>query len=167
MSRSDPRIHRLDGMELVGMRRRMTMGAHTTPELWRAFRARLSEVRGSASEHFVSMRVYGALERRAPALHTPFHQWAAVEVAADAPVPDGMARHRIEEGTWAVFDYRGAARDVRPFARWIHDSWLPGSEWLLAEREQFEVLPPDYRPTDPDAREEIWIPVRPRRPDAG
>lgn len=158
----EPRIERMEGMELVGMRRRMSMAAHAIPELWRAFRARLSEVDRRRSQDFVSMRVYGPLDGRSPDLHTPFEQWAAVEVEPGGPVPEGMVRHRLEGGQWAVFDYRGPAAEFAPVARWIHDTWLPASPWVLADREQLEILPSDYVPTDPDAREEIWIPVRPR-----
>ena len=158
----EPRIETSEARTVVGMHRPMTLADHGIPALWRTFRTRLAEVEGRRGSDFLSMRVYGPLGGRPPGLDTPFEQWAAVEVEAGAPVPDGMARHALEGGRYAVFDYVGPAHDFGATARWIHGTWFPRSAWVLDDREQFEILPADYVPTDPGAREEIWLPVRPR-----
>jgi AraC family transcriptional regulator len=56
-------------------------------------------------------------------------------------------------------EHHGPATDVSTF-EYIFARWLPASGYALDGRPHFEVLPADYRPLDPDAREEIWIPVR-------
>jgi AraC family transcriptional regulator len=38
------------------------------------------------------------------------------------------------------------------------NEWLPQSSQRLATRPHFEVLGEHYRPMDPQAREEVWIP---------
>ena len=91
-----------------------------------------------------------------------FTKWAAVEVDDAVHPPEGMDSYRIRPGTYAVFDHTGPASDPSIF-EYIFAEWLPGSRsYQLDDREHFELLPPDYDPRDPNAREEIWIPIRPR-----
>jgi AraC family transcriptional regulator len=71
-----------------------------------------------------------------------------------------MDSHTLEGGPYAVFTYRGRADAFASAARYIYGTWLPGSDYELADREFFEVLGPSYRPDDPEASERIWIPVR-------
>ncbi|MDX1746735.1 MAG: hypothetical protein R3324_12415, partial [Halobacteriales archaeon] len=49
---------------------------------------------------------------------------------------------------------------LRAVARSIYQEQLPDSPFELADREFFEVLPPSYRPDDPEATESIWIPIQ-------
>lgn len=45
--------------------------------------------------------------------------------------------------------------------RYIFGTWLPASGYVLDDRPHFEVLGPGYRPDDPEAEEDIFIPIRP------
>lgn len=159
---SAPEIRTLEPFSVVGLHRTMSMARHAIPELWRDFRSRAAEVGGRSSDDWISLRIYDGLEGRPPRMESPFEQWAAVPVETHATPPDGMARHRLEGGPYAVFTYRGAARDFGPVIEWFHGSWLPASEWEVDDRAHFEILPSDYAPTDPGATEEVWIPVRRR-----
>ena len=42
----------------------------------------------------------------------------------------------------------------------IFGRWLPQSEYELDDREHFELLPEGYSPVDPEAEEEVWIPIK-------
>lgn len=157
-----PDIEVADAMLLVGIHRPMRFTEPKMRELWQEFRPRVKEVKGRASNSFISMRVYDHPVGAAPSPGSSFEQWAAVEVDAPVEVPDRMDVHRLTGGLYAVFTYRGPADAFGDAGRYIYRDWLPGSEFQLADREFFEVLGPSYRPDDPEASEAIWIPIQER-----
>jgi AraC family transcriptional regulator len=59
-----------------------------------------------------------------------------------------------------VFIHIGQASTFPKTMQYIFGSWLPESEYTLDSREHFEVLPAQYDPRDPDAREDVWIPIK-------
>ncbi len=138
----------------------MSQAQDATGALWRAFRPRVREVENRATDEMISMRIYPGAVHDAFDADAGFVQWAAVEVTDHSGIPDGMAPYRLEGGTYAVFEHRGPAGDVGIF-RYIFVEWLPTSGAVLADREHFEILPAGYDPYDPEATEEIWIPVQP------
>ena len=158
--RTPPRIETLYPKLLVGMRREMSHAEDTTPELWRAFGPRIREVENRATDEMIAMRLY--LES-AEGVYDPdarYSRWAALEVTDFHHVPDGMETYRLDGGTYAVFVHRGPGSDVGIFQH-IFGEWLPESGRELAHREHLEILPAGYDPRDPDATEEIWIPIEP------
>lgn len=167
-----PRIESVGAMRLVGMHRPMSfdgdqMAMEEVGALWRDFRSRVSEVEGRVGPDFISMRIYEEPLASAPSADARFDQWAAVEVSEFGEDVAGMSRHALSGGLYAVFIHRGPAGAFAATARHIYGEWLPGSVYELDDREHFEVLGPSYRPDDPEATEEIWIPIRPRRPSPG
>jgi len=163
-----PRLETLPPTPLVGMRARMTLAAEESPELWRRFMPRRHEIPGRVEGHSISMAVRDPASGPDPSgllsADTPLHRWAAVEVHQAGEVPPGMEFHLRSGGLYAVFLYRGPASDASRLWGHIFGTWLPGSDFELDDREHFEVLPDGYRPDDPAAQEEVWIPVRPRVP---
>jgi len=87
-----------------------------------------------------------------------FTKWAAVEVTPEGNLPEGMARYTLAGGLYAVFHHEGPASDISTFM-YAFGTWLPGSAYTLDDREHFEVLPENYQPMDPNAEEDIWIPI--------
>ena len=67
-------------------------------------------------------------------------------------------------GLSAVFDYKGLNTDNAIF-RYIFETWIPNSDYVLDNRPHFEVLGDKYRNNDPTSEEEIWIPVRLKEKD--
>jgi AraC family transcriptional regulator len=72
-------------------------------------------------------------------------------------IPEGMETYYLKGGLYAVFAHRGG--DPAIFDH-IYGEWLPASDFDLDNRPHFEVLDARYRHSDPEASEEIWIPVR-------
>lgn len=107
----------------------------------------------------ISLRVYDETLRPDP--HQEFDKWAAVEVSNMGDVPDGMQSFVLDEGLYAVFDYKGLNTDNRIFI-YIFTEWLPKSNYFLDHRPHFEILGEKYKNNDPESEEEIWIPVRPK-----
>lgn len=157
----EPRIAECGERKLVGVSGRAAFGDSTIPALWRAMRPRVSEVARRVGGDFISLRIYDPPVDGTPRADAPFVYWASVEVEGFADVPAGFGTLTVPNGLYAVFEHRGAADDFERTAAFIFGEWLPQSPYRLAPRAFFEVLGPDYRPDDPDATEEVWIPVCP------
>lgn len=154
-----PTIETLKEKKLVGKKLRMTLVNDKTSELWRSFMPERSKIQNKVSTEMISLRVYDETLRPDP--HQEFDKWAAVEVSNMGDVPDGMQSFVLDEGLYAVFDYKGLNTDNRIFI-YIFTEWLPKSNYFLDHRPHFEILGEKYKNNDPESEEEIWIPVRPK-----
>lgn len=160
----EPRIVELASKTLIGMSREMSRVDDRTAELWRAFMPRRTEVSNRSTRNYISLQVFPGGPSQLADPEARFTKWALVEVESLDSVPQGMSSYVLRPGTYAVFEHTGPATDLGTFM-YIFTEWLPGSAaYELDDREHFEVLPPGYDPRDPHAREEIWIPVRPKNP---
>lgn len=156
----EPRIETMTPKALIGICRNMSLARDETPVLWRAFMPRRNEIQNRRTSDFLSMQVYS--EHSEP-LFSPdriFTKWAAVEVSDHDMIPDGMELYFLGGGLYAVFVHRGPASSAPKIMHYIFGEWLPNSDYQLDSREHFEVLGEGYSPTDPEACEEIWIPIK-------
>lgn len=143
------------------MHDRISMQNNTTPQLWQAFGPRLGEIKGRVSPNSYAIQVYDKdITFSSFTPETRFEMWAAIQVADNAPAPEGMEVIEIPAGRYAVFIHRGTASTYSATtSRYIFQEWLPASTHTLDQRPHFQVMPPGYRPDDSDAEEEIWIPI--------
>lgn len=89
-----------------------------------------------------------------------FDKWSAVAVAAVAEVPEGMQSITISSGMYAVFLYIGPASEGGKAYRYIFETWLPSSGYVLDDRPHFAKMGTQYLGENPQSEEEIWVPVR-------
>ena len=146
---------------LVGMSATMSISTDTTSSLWQRFMPRRKEIKNSIGSALYSVQNFsesGSFESFTPA--TVFEKWAAVEVPGADAVPEAMQLFVLHGGDYAVFEHRGVPSEFPKTLRYIFSQWLPQSDWQLDEREHFELLQPGWRADDPEAREEVWIPVK-------
>lgn len=155
----EPRTEILAPKKLIGMRALMSFADDRTAELWRRFMPRRTEVQARSNSSFISMQVFGSRKSPLAAPDEPFEKWAAVEVSEHRDIPEGMEAYTMRGGTYAVFLHEGSAATFPRTMQHIFGTWLPASGYALDDREYFEVLPANYRPDDPNAREEVWIPI--------
>jgi len=159
-----PRIEHIEEKKLVGLRIQTSLAADQTPTLFRSFMPRRREPENRLNANLYSVQVYDAnLDFHTFTPTTLFEKWAAVEVKAFGELPAGMEALTIPVGLYAVFLYKGLAQDFPQTAQYIFGTWLPQSEYVLDNRPHFEVMSPAYRPDDPAAEEEVWVPVRVRK----
>lgn len=157
----EPRIEQLAEKLLVGMHQSMSYANNSTPELWRRFMPRKKEIVNSLDSNLYSIQFYPP--GSGPMSGDPgsiFEKWAAIEVSAAASLPEGMETMVLPAGRYAVFQHLGPASAFMKTFGFIFKNWLPGSEYLVDDRPHFEVLPENYRVDDPNASEEIWIPIK-------
>ncbi|RLA24931.1 MAG: GyrI-like domain-containing protein [Gammaproteobacteria bacterium] len=155
-----PRIEAMQARKLVGIRREMSLADNRTAQLWRSFMPRRNEVKNRITNEYISMQVYSETGGQLFSPTTVFEKWAVVEVLSHDAVPDGMESYSLPGGQYAVFIHNGPASAAPKTMQHIFGTWLPDSGYELDSREHFEILPDGYDPLDPQAQEEVWIPIR-------
>ncbi|ULQ53995.1 GyrI-like domain-containing protein [Flavihumibacter fluvii] len=157
----DVRIIDMPEKKLLGMRMVMSYSNNRTYELWHQFMPRRKEIGCTLNSDLYSLQIYpsgaGPISGNADTL---FEKWAAVEVAGFPSIPDGMETMILAAGKYAVFIHQGPATTFMKTFHFIFNIWMPGTEFEMDDRPHFEVLPEGYRPNDPLAQEEIWIPIK-------
>ncbi|WP_432664392.1 GyrI-like domain-containing protein [Wukongibacter baidiensis] len=152
------RIENLQEKKLIGMSKEMSFMNDKTFELWNGFMKKHSNIKNRVDSNFISMNVYG--KKHTP--DTEFEKWAVVEVTDFDDVPNEMLTYVLQGGLYAVFIHKGPANAFHLTQQYIFEKWLPSSQYELDHREHFEVLKKNYRPDDPNAEEEVWIPIKPK-----
>lgn len=156
-----PRIELFPETQLIGMHINMTLAKNQTPKLWAMFMPRRKEIEGRIGLSLYAIKQMNAgtsVENFTP--HTAFESWATVPVETTVNVPDGMDTLTIPQGQYAVFVHHGPADSFSKTWGHIMETWLPTSPYEWDDRPQFEILQEGYRPDDPNAQEEVWIPIR-------
>ena len=161
---NEPKLVDIEERKLVGLRVRTSLAENKTRELWQRFRPRISEINNVINGSFYSVQEYDeslSFEQFTP--NTAFDKWAAVEVSDLDGVPAGM-EPMIVSGKYAVFVHKGTPADFfRTTSPYIFGTWLPDSVFELDQRPQFEIMGEEYDPSDPNAEEEVWIPIKPKQ----
>lgn len=139
----------------------MSLAKDKTSDLWRSFIPLKQQIQNRIGEGFVSMQVYdkGTTFYNFTE-NTEFDRWAAAEVGVFGEKTEGLEPYIVEGGLYAVFTYRGTAFESSGFYKYIYEEWMPASIYEADAREHFELLPPGYRPDDPNAEEKVFVPVR-------
>lgn len=153
-----PQIKHLEKTRLIGLHLNMSLNNNQTAELWKKFMPRKKEIQNTISEDLISMGVYDNGINLGD-MNQYFEKWATKKVLNFDNIPNGMDTFTIEEGLYAVFNYKGLSTDSSIFI-YIFNTWLPNSNYLLDNRPQFEVLGLNYKNGDPSSEEEIWIPIK-------
>ncbi|WP_436518067.1 GyrI-like domain-containing protein [Ekhidna sp. To15] len=77
--------------------------------------------------------------------NTEFAKWAAVEVANFDDIPKGMNSYVLNGGVYAVFLHNGSTQEFPRTMQFILEEWLPNSNYVLDDREHFELLSEKYK----------------------
>ncbi len=156
-----PRIIDLAPKKLIGLYIQTSLTDNKTKELWQSFMPRRFEINNKVDENFYSIQVYPkGFDMKDFTPTTVFEKWAAVEVTDFDQIPHNLKSLELIGGLYAVFLHKGPAHTFPQTLRHIYETWLPTSNYQLDQRPHFEILDENYHPNDPNAQEEVWIPVR-------
>lgn len=145
---------------VVGMYIRTRPMAPEIPRMWPEFVARTREI-GGRTEPGVT---YGVMWDEADSKEV-LHYMAAVAVSVPGPILPGMRSLTIPAGDWAVFSYP-LSRLGEGFGE-IFNRLLPDSAFEQSPGPYFERYDESFCPDDPDSAVAIYLPVRPRKRQAG
>lgn len=155
------KIHRLEKKLLCGQHLEMSMADNRTRELWSSFMPLKRTIKNSINTDLYSMQVYDkGADFKSMKPTSVFTKWAAIEVSDHTNIPDMLQPYVLNAGLYAVFIHKGLPADFHKTFNYIFQEWLPDAAYEIDAREHFELLPETYRPDDPMAEEEIWIPVK-------
>jgi len=158
----NPKTINLPTTKLLGMWMEMSLAKNKTGMLWGQFMPRRKEIRNSVNNDLYSMQVYDKSLKMADFnLETVFIKWAAIEVTDFGIIPEGMEAYTITGGKYVVFRHKGPVQGFVKRINYIHEEWLPNSDYKLDAREHFEILGEKYLgPNNPNSEEDVWIPIR-------
>ena len=144
------------------MRVKNSLSNDKTVQLWKQFMPRGNEIEQKIGTKCYSIQSFpDDLTKVGFSPDMIFDKWAAFQVLDFKNIPDGMEAFTISKGKYAVFLHKGPASTFFKTIQYIFGEWLPFSEYSLDSRAHFEVLDSDnYNPNDPDAEEEVWIPIK-------
>ena len=154
------RIEKLEKKLLCGRSLEMSFADNKTYELWSAFMPLRKTISNAVSTDLYSMQLYGeTLDYSNINPMQTFTKWAAIEVKDHSKIPEELFPYVLHEGLYAVFIHVGTPQDFPKTFGYIFEEWIPNSEYEVDAREHFELIPKTYRPDDPMAKEEVWIPI--------
>lgn len=154
----EPIIKTFPETKFIGMNSVISYSNYRIGELWGNFMPRRNEIQNTIGTELFNIQINPDNFDFNP--NTRFVKWASVAVLSFDFIPEGMETLEIEEGLYAVFNYKGAHSDAAVFFNTIYSEWLPNSGYELENRPQFEILGKNYKSNGPDSEEEIWIPVK-------
>lgn len=155
-----PRIETFPETKLTGLKTELSYIKNTTVQLWQSFRPKVKSVLDKTDSSLYSVEIYPSdfFLNFDPA--RTFEKWAAVNFKAGEPDVEDLQTLIIPEGLYAVFIHDGPASAAASTYQFVFNSWIPESEYELDHRPHMAIMPENYRPDDPNAQEEIWIPIR-------
>lgn len=154
------RIELLDDKILCGLSKDMSLVENKTRELWSAFMPQRRSIINAASSDLFSLQVYNRLfDYKNFNPSQPFIKWAALEVKSRIDLPSELQTFDLTGGLYAIFIHHGTPQQFPKTLSFIFQKWLPESLYEVDDRPHFELLNENYRPDDPEAKEEVWIPI--------
>lgn len=154
----NPTIKTFPKTKFIGKNLSFTYTDYRAFELWSSFMPRRKEIQNAIGAELYNIQINPENFDFQP--NTLYTKWAAVAVSSFDFIPDGMETLEINEGLYAVFNYKGDQNNAASFFNSIYTEWLPSSDYELDNRPQFEILGEKYKNNDPNSEEEIWIPVK-------
>lgn len=153
-----PCIVNLESKSLVGISANMSVVNDSTLKLFQTFMPRRKEILNVKNTCTYDLRVYPNTYFQSFNPSAEFKKFALAEVSSIEEIPHGMQVFHLVSGQYAVFKHQGPITDNSIF-QYIFTNWLPNSTHQLDNRPHFELMGAKVKFDDPDAEEEIWIPV--------
>jgi AraC family transcriptional regulator len=149
----EPRIERLSTLLVAGIARKYRGAENAAiPGQWQEFGPLIGTVPGRKGDD-----AYGVVYNMDDESN---HQYlCGVEVADFGALPDHLARLRIAEQTYAVFDHPDHVSEIRRTCHTAFADWLPQSGYQAVDAPFFERYGASFDPETGLGGLEVWIPV--------
>ena len=164
-------IETLEPTTILGKSMEMSLAEDKTQTLWQSFGPFVKNIKNRKDRNFISLQKFNSVfDTEIFHPNSRFTKWAGVVLDTSSEAGHakethpgrlpGLTRYEIQGGLYAVFTHVGPSSEFRRSMGFIYGEWFPKSAYQVDDREHFEVLPEDYRTDDPNAKEEICIPIR-------
>lgn len=155
-----PRIVTIQEKKLVGKSLAMSLIDNKTFELFSSFMPNKKQIKNSIGNDIYEITEYNIAHFKSFNPNNTFKKWATLEVEDLENVPQEMNSISIESGLYAVFTYKGLAKDFSNLMQYIFTEWLPKSEYTLDNRAHFNLLGNKYIKDSPESQEDVYIPIK-------
>lgn len=161
----EPTMKSCGPLRIAGLRQRMSRGnANAIPELWKTLHARMDEF-----ENAIPGAAYGVCLHAKNGGPGDFDYMAGLRVKEGGPLPDGMEVVTLPAREYAVFTFSPETTDLpREFRKayaYIFETWLPGSDFKIAQAADFEHYDQNRFSSKTLSGEiDIYLPVEPKTP---
>ena len=154
-----PRIELVPEKKLVGKSITMSLIDNKTFDLFSGFMPNRKQVKNNIGLDIYEVTEYSLHHFKSFNPNNTFTKWATVEVENFEDIPQEMESISLESGLYAVFTYKGLAKDFSNIMQYIFTDWLPKSEYKLDNRPHFNILGEKYIKDAPESEEEVYIPI--------
>ncbi len=151
-----PRFEHKDAFTVVGLAGRFTLANNTIPQLWESFNPRAGEIANAEGMACLGLCFYEPDYEKGK----PFTYMAGRVVTKAENIPQGMTVRDVPACDYAVFEHAGPLDNLQKTYDFIHDEWLPASEYDMAPHDDFEWYDFRFKWGQPDSILEIWIPIK-------
>ncbi|WP_232699460.1 GyrI-like domain-containing protein [Brevibacillus daliensis] len=156
----------LSGIRIMGIKKEMNLDQNRFMEIWSQFYTRSREI--SQKNLFVNQEVaYGICTADGPINQmemtsgTRFMGIAGMESTKQKDIPEGFCIHTIPKGSYAVFRHQYTGATLRDTYDYIWCTWLPSSEYVMDDRDNFERYGPEFTSIDdPTSIIYLYIPIK-------
>jgi len=158
---SEPEFLAVSAFRIVGIERYTANGPQAITEAWQELQRRSNEIgHQRAPEVRYGFEDYARNFKIMPGEFPKFYYLASVEVEELNDIPAGMTGKEVPAANYAVFTHHGPITGIAPLFRYIYDTWLPGSGYVLDSNVQGDFERYTERITDPsNVTSAIYIPV--------
>ena len=160
MTNITPTIVEVSEKKLVGHNLEMSLVNNITRELFSGFMPKRNLISNTISNDIYEVIKYDASHFKNFSPTNLFTKWGTFEVSSFDAIPESMESLTLDKGMYAVFRYKGLAKDFGTLMQYIYGQWIPQSEYVLDNRPHFNVLGEKYKNNDPDSEEDVYIPIK-------
>jgi len=155
-----PKIVALKEKKIIGKCIKMSLIENKTVELFSSFMPKRKDIKNVVTTDLFEVLIYDNEYFKNFSPSNTFVKWACIEVENYNTLPEGMKTLNLVSGLYAVFNYKGLAKDFGVFMSYIYSNWLPESKYKLDHRAHFNVLGNKYKHNHPESEECVWIPIQ-------
>lgn len=156
-----PIIKEVTAKTLVGKSIAMSLIDNKTFDLFSDFMPIRNTIKNIINDDIFEVLIYDETYFKTFNPNNTFTKWATLEVSNVEDLPNGTSQLNLASGLYAMFTYKGLAKDIGVLMTYIYSEWLPQSEYTLDHRPHFNILGDKYKNNNPESEETVWIPIKP------
>lgn len=155
-----PIIKEVTAKTLVGKSIAMSLIDNKTFDLFSDFMPIRNTIKNTINDDIFEVLIYDETYFKTFNPNNIFTKWATLEVSNVEDLPNGTSQLNLSSGLYAMFTYKGLAKDIGVLMTYIYSEWLPQSEYTLDHRPHFNILGDKYENNNPGSEETVWIPIK-------
>ena len=155
----NPEIVTIPATYIMGIRFKTTIIGNESAAMWQQFNSQVPSA-------LLANKRYGIFEAGETCSSDVFNTdsettaFVGIEISENYPIPGGMQKKKLCGGKYARFIHKGTVDTLIQTYHYIWGVWFPGSEFKLANRDDFECYTKRFAGADNETSEiDIYFPI--------